>query len=135
MSVNVRDKVADIGRGYFVPASGNRVQPEELAELLSKAHFTGKADRPLVLMLYDSFYATAQALDMALVDAGLDVAQSKPGKKAKPGRSAIGQVRAELKNKIAALISPRDDKMAEKSDRNANNTNRSLGEPSLTLMV
>ena len=51
LSVNVRDKVADIGRGYFVPADGNRVEPEELAELLSKAHFTGKADRELVLAL------------------------------------------------------------------------------------
>jgi hypothetical protein len=114
LSVNVRDKVADVARGYFVPASGNRVAPEELAELLEKAHFTGKADKELVIMLYEMFYATAVELDMALVDAGLDIVQSKPGKKSKPGRSGLAQARADLqqalRTKIQALVTARDDK-------------------------
>ena len=36
LSVNVKEKVADISRGYYVPASGNRIDPGELAELLDK---------------------------------------------------------------------------------------------------
>ena len=111
-SVNVRDKVADIARGYFVPADGNRIDPEELAELLSKAHFTGKADRELVLMLYESFHRTALELDMALVDAGLGEVQSKPGKKSKPGVSTIRQaakdLNSALRGKIGLLIAGAD---------------------------
>ena len=104
LSVNVCEKVADIARGYYVPASGNRIEPEQLAALIARAHFTGTGDRELVLVLYEALYATAQDLDHALLDAGLGVVQAKPGKKSKPGESGAQQMFKELKDALHGKI-------------------------------
>lgn len=95
LSVNVRDKVADIGRGHYVPSSGNRVTPEELRGLLSKTHFTGKGDEEIVMRLYTDFFTTACALDEAVARANLkelnDLRSTESGVKVKAGEGALTQ--------------------------------------------